>query len=150
MLKTMNRFVEINGGLGNQMFQYAYYMRLRSIFHDVRTFISSKLWEHDGGYELERVFGIKRHESLWEKLYHKGRPWTTLFHLLHRRYQGRNFKFQHADLQPDPKYGYFYGTWQSEKYFSDDNLIRSVFRFNPAFLSQQTHAVANCLRGGGN
>lgn len=102
------KYVEVCGGLGNQMFQYAYYLLIKDKFKDARLFISSPEWEHSGGFELTRVFGINHIASFWEKTYHTGRVCRKLFSLTHKRYQGRNFKVQTSDLNPDAKFKYFY------------------------------------------
>ena len=141
------KYVAICGGLGNQMFQYAYYLMLQSKGYDVSTFIPSKKWEHIGGYELARVFGIEHKSSVWERLYHIGSPFTRLFTLLHKTYFGKNFKVKDEDFSPSAKCGYFYGTWQSEKYFVSPEKIREAFRFDTSKLSPKTIELANYLKG---
>ncbi len=142
------RYVAVAGGLGNQMFQYAYFLHLRSMFKDVRLFIPSKDWEHSSGFELNNVFEINYEQTVWERLYQWGFPFTRLFHLSHKTYMGRNFKVMGEDLCPAPRYRYFYGTWQSQKYFSTPETIRRAFRFDDAKLSTETKSVAKSLGGG--
>jgi len=141
------KYIEVCGGLGNQMFQYAYYLLIKDKFKDARLFISSPEWEHSGGFELTRVFGINHIPSFWEKTYHTGRVCRKLFSLTHKRYQGRNFKVQTSDLNPDAKFKYFYGTWQSEQYFINPECIRKSFQFKEQLLNSQTKATAKCLGG---
>lgn len=143
------KYVEIAGGLGNQMFQYAYYLLVRNKLGNSRLFISSEDWEHNGQFELPNVFGIEYKQSLWEKIYHIGRIGRKLFSLTHKRYQGQNFKVNKEDLNPSNDFGYFYGTWQSEEYFSDKQLIRDSFKFDIHKISQETHSIAKLLMGGG-
>ena len=56
------KIVNIIGGLGNQMFEYALYLALKNahpnenIFCSINSFNGYKL---HNGYELERIFGIK-------------------------------------------------------------------------------------------
>ena len=62
--------VKLCGGLGNQMFQYAFCLYLRSAQNKVRLNISDyRVHRHHQGFELERVFGIKedynREKSDW-------------------------------------------------------------------------------------
>lgn len=139
------KYIAICGGLGNQMFQYAYYLLIQDRFKAACLFMSSPEWEHSGGFELTRVFGIKYTPSLWEKIYHKGRVCRKLFSLTHERYQGQNFKIQPLDLNPSGKYKYFYGTWQSERYFINPECIRKSFQFNEKLLNDQTKAMAESL-----
>ena len=51
-------YVLINSGLGNQMFQYAFYLGLKAKGLRVQPLLSSKRTGHCG-YELERVFDIR-------------------------------------------------------------------------------------------
>jgi len=139
-------YVAIAGGLGNQMFQYAYFLYIKSLFKNARLFIPSKDWEHSSGFELGNVFGVNYEPCVWERLYHLGFPFTSLFHLTHKTYMGRSFKVMTEDLCPGPKYRYFYGTWQSQKYFSNPEIIRNVFRFDDSKLSAQTKSVAMSLQ----
>lgn len=140
------KYIEVAGGLGNQMFQYAYYLLIKNRFGNARLFISSDNWEHKGGFELTKIFDIQYEPTLWERIYHKGKIFRKLFTLTHRRYQGRNFQVQQSDLNPPSHYGYFYGTWQSEKYFYDKQLILDSFRFDESLLSEQTRKVAEELK----
>lgn len=141
------KYVAICGGLGNQMFQYAYYLMLQSKGYDVSTFIPSKKWEHPGGYELARVFGIEHKSSVWERLYHIGFPFTRLFTLLHKTYFGKNFKVKDEDFSPSAKCGYFFGTWQSERYLTDPLYVSNAFRFDQSKLSTSTIEIADRLKG---
>ena len=148
MMAILKRYVALCGGLGNQMFQYAYYMLLKQKTNDVCMFIPSSKWEHEGGFELHRVFGIAHSRTKWETLYQLGFPFTKLFHVIHKTYSGHNFKFDEKDLMPGKSYRYFYGTWQSEKYILDADIIRNAFKFNESKLSPETAKIAKSLRGG--
>lgn len=141
------KYVAICGGLGNQMFQYAYLLMLKNKGYNVSAFIPSNKWEHIGGFELKRAFGIEHKQSIWERLYQLGFPFTRLFSLSHKTYFGKNFRVNNEDLSPDKKYGYFYGTWQSDKYLINPKEIRKTFRFDEKGLSPRTTQLANALRG---
>lgn len=131
------------------MFQYAYFLFLKNRFGNVRMFMSSNNWEHSGGFELFNVFGIKHRPSIWESMYHRGLLFRKLFSITHKRYQGRNFQVQKTDLNPSDDFSYFYGTWQSEDYFFDKQLIRNSFRFEVLKISYKTHSIAKLLMSGG-
>lgn len=143
------KYVALCGGLGNQMFQYAYLLYLKNIFSDVKSFIPDQKWEHIGGFELNRVFSIHHSADTWEKLYNIGFPFTRLFHFFNPTYFGKNFLVQTEDLFPNKKYGYFYGTWQSEKYFINHDKIKNSFKFNEQRLNQETRRIAKSLGGEG-
>ena len=53
--------VRILGGLGNQMAQYAFFLKLRSVHKNVKIDKSSyySAFKSHNGYELKKVFGIK-------------------------------------------------------------------------------------------
>ena len=51
--------VRINGGLGNQMFQYAFLEYIKKNNEEVYADIDAyKFHSHHNGYELKRVFNI--------------------------------------------------------------------------------------------
>lgn len=141
------KYVAVAGGLGNQMFQYAYFLMLQELYNDVSIFLPSDDWEHKSGFELSRVFGIKHWPSFWESLYHRGRLFRKLFSITHKTYFGKNFTVDDTDLKPDGKYSYFFGTWQSEKYFINPERIRNSLKFNERLLNQKSNEIAKTLGG---
>ena len=54
--------VNFIGGLGNQMFQYVFYEKLKTLFPDVKIDVTSfcgyKNYYNPNGYELKKVFGL--------------------------------------------------------------------------------------------
>ena len=61
--------VKMFGGLGNQMFQYAFAQYLRLNNNEVKINISDyRIHEHHNGFELGRVFGIR--ENIETKICH--------------------------------------------------------------------------------
>ena len=141
------KYVAFDGGLGNQMFQYAFMQALKFKGNNVRMFIPHKKWEHKTGFELSRVFGIKEQLSFWEFLYNKvPYPFRKLFLLTHKTYNDVNFRFQSTALT-SKDYDYFYGTWQSESYFVDiKEKIQEIFSFNSAMLSDYSLEVLKTIR----
>lgn len=143
------------GGLGNQMFQYAFALALRDQGKIVKldTSIYNFLKMHNG-YELDRVFGIK------EDVVCKGG-----FHLLILRILIRfkptwfatfdNHRYNKKTLQT-PKH-FICGYWQDERYFNKvANKVREVFSFhdidanntNLAKEMNSTNSVAMHVRRG--
>ena len=56
------RILYFGGGLGNQIFEYTFYLAIREHFpeEDIRgIYLNSKFKEHEGGLELENVFNVK-------------------------------------------------------------------------------------------
>ena len=53
------KIVKFLGGLGNQMFQYAFYLSLQQYFKKVKADLTGfDNYDLHQGYELEKVFGI--------------------------------------------------------------------------------------------
>lgn len=148
------KIVKIYGGLGNQMFQYAFARRLSSSLAD-EVFIDSSALEGDSvhnGFELGRLFGIclpeareedvdrlsVRAEGLWNRLRRK--YFTKRTHVIDRKF---GYQPELFDLAGDR---YFEGYWQSEKYFSGmSEEIRRAFEFEPP-LSERNVETLRSLR----
>lgn len=51
------RLIKMTGGLGNQMFIYAFYMKMKRLFPSTRIDLSDMMHYHvHNGYELHRIF----------------------------------------------------------------------------------------------
>ena len=50
--------IELAGGLGNQMFQYAFYLKMKSLGYDCQLYFDEAHTIHNGP-ELNKVFGIE-------------------------------------------------------------------------------------------
>lgn len=126
--------VKMNGGLGNQMFQYAFGRALQlkykdSFFLDVEEF--RRTYGHvPRHYSLETlsvtpemsILPIKDSSSLLIfKVLHKiNRNWTTWFAKCFNVYWWRSPVYKDFGIKDTKgKKCYFYGYWQSEKYFAD-------------------------------
>lgn len=58
--QRMMKLVRMTGGLGNQMFIYAFYIQMKTIFPELRIDMSEmKKYKLHNGYELEDVFSIR-------------------------------------------------------------------------------------------
>ena len=58
--QRMMKLVRMTGGLGNQMFIYAFYIQMKTIFPELRIDMSEmKKHRLHNGYELEDVFSIR-------------------------------------------------------------------------------------------
>lgn len=123
----INRVI-ISGGLGNQMFQYAFALALRSKGYDVKIDISlyNRVKMHNG-YELRRIFGIN--ENVLDK---KGLYLIFLRFLL--KYKPSLLvavdpvRYDASFLSITKRY--FSGVWLSDNYFKDIAPdIRKIFQF---------------------
>jgi hypothetical protein len=136
--------VNIIGGLGNQMFQYAM-ARVLAKKLCVPLHISTDLfhgYKFHNGYELQRVFGIdvpiaKRDELKsiigWQQspVFRKyfGRPSLSVF--LNQNWCNEpHFNFW-PKINSIQNRTYLHGYWQSERYFDAEvELIRTDFKFS--------------------
>ncbi len=62
--------VTIGGGLGNQMFQYAFYTKLKHCYpnEDIKLDMYQTFHESHNGYELKRIFGVEAKEATSEEI----------------------------------------------------------------------------------
>lgn len=153
------KIICIGGGLGNQRFQYAFRLNhtepKEEVLLDVLKIRHSS--PHNG-YELQRIFNINEKEiSRLKKLrfigpffYYKDRD-INFFRLViwfikktQKKYNfsfnkyiddnrvslENNFYYKYTDLLLDKKSAYFYGTFQSYKYFKNiKDKVKRVFTF---------------------
>jgi hypothetical protein len=135
------KIVKIYGGLGNQMFQYAFSRSLAASTGDTIYIDGSALGDDSvhNGYELGRVFGVGLPEAPLGAVGRLSVPPTSLVRRIRRKYLtkrshyiDKKFGYQPElfDLAGDR---YFEGYWQSEKYFAGMEAgIRRDFAFkNP-------------------
>ena len=133
--------VIITGGLGNQMFQYAFACALRAKGIEVKIYISyydfwSKYnWHMHNGYELEHVFGIKEDYINKQGLHMKWIRLLDHYDPLGIIKKGEN----HYDRYfPNTLSRYYYGYWQDEQYFIDiRERIQKSFKFQNIDLANE-------------
>lgn len=131
--------VEATGGLGNQMFQYAFYLSLQQAYPQNRycvDIIGCSWFNSHNNCELERVFGVGTGDSLsYELAVKMKRMQPECINIVTEVRDGC------CQFIPDSNYEFtiYRGYWQSEKYFSHITpLIRNAFRFNETMLSEHS------------
>jgi len=155
------KVVEFKGGLGNQMFQYAFYRALlnrgEKVKADIRSYTRHK--QHNG-YELQKIFGIELDLASAQECVANGFP---KFYFADRvlRKLGLNINNEHyiniegvqalqylPQLLIDmPQDCYLAGYWQCEKWFSDvQGEVRSSFKFNESNLDGANKALLDNIR----
>lgn len=78
--------VNIIGGLGNQMFQYAFYKALLAKGIEAKVDISGfKDYKVHNGYELERIFNINPVKATMQECYDFGKPRNNILHKILRK-----------------------------------------------------------------
>lgn len=152
------KIVNILGGLGNQMFEYAMYLALKNAHPDEEILCSTRSFKGYGlhnGYELERIFGIKAKEaSLWQLAkqaypFWNYRTWQIANHLLPKRKsmtQGIP-EIPYDRLEVERTDSVFYdGYWQNEEYFKQIRpIVLNAFQF-PTFSDERNIRLADKLR----
>lgn len=143
--------VSFGGGLGSQMDQYAFYLSLKKHYPNVNVKMDIHnlfIIDHNG-FELDRVFGIKRDEAPLNKIIelsdfypHTGPHYRIYQHLFALRC--KIFGPKESFIQPeDPSVFYpevfqlsslksyiFMGNWGNDKYKEGvEDEIRESFRF---------------------
>jgi len=128
--------IRMTGGLGNQMFQYALYLKLRSMGRDVKMDDISEYVLDNARPIMLWVFGIDYERAGREEIDRLTDGSLKLSHRIRRKLFGRkSLEYQEADcnfdrqvLEKEPAYltGYF----QTEKYFEDiAEQVRESFSF---------------------
>lgn len=166
------KIVNILGGLGNQMFQYALAVALQKKHPAEKILIDSsgfRGYPLHNGYELTRIFNIKIQEasiSEQTRLFYplrNYRMWQIGRRVLpHRKsviYDAANMAFIPGVIEHKDS-AYYLGYWQTEKYFKDVRTeIYAAFRFidfetsgkNASFadkIAESTCAVSVHVRRG--
>ena len=129
--------IRMTGGLGNQMFQYALYLKLRSMERDVKMDDITEYVLSNARPIMLWAFGIEYPKATREEINRLTDGSLQLVHRIRRKLFGRkslecqekDCNFDPAVLEKDPAYltGYF----QTEKYFSDiAKQVREAFVFS--------------------
>lgn len=141
--------IKFMGGLGNQMFQYALYIRLKKeypAYHFHLDFDSYKYVDYHGGFKLDKIFNIpqtillKDKYSIWWRLFYKIKVNLKKYWFLYidkKRLIKDNCNLFDFHLSPD-SYSFIVGTWSDERYFikAQDEVLDS-FKFLPDALSEK-------------
>lgn len=145
--------VYISGGLGNQMFQYAFSTGLKKytdkIKYDTTVYDYQKI--HDG-FVLENIFGIDCERATKKEIKNFSFYESNKFSKIPRKIFGPKKSqiiekgFFEGKLAPYKKFEiydnkYYQGYWQSYKYF-DDCLIQKQFIFKK-ILNEKNNELKN-------
>lgn len=128
--------VKFQGGLGNQMFQYALYRKFQFLGYDTCADLYPYLDKREGRRTFDLpVLGIRLQEADRRDILRLFGDVNSYADRIRLRVIGKKTYYREKKILFDPriletKEGYFNGYWQSEKYFLDirDILLRE-FRF---------------------
>lgn len=145
--------VQLSGGLGNQMFEYALYLKLRSMGKEVK--IDDVTCYQDAGarpLQLD-VFGLKYEKATEDEYRIMTDSYPGLVHKLRRKLTGRkNLSYREKDVNFDPEVlnkdpALLEGCFQTEKYFKDiESKVREAYRFKDLKLSEEFQNLADEMK----
>ena len=136
------RFIKMTGGLGNQMFIYAFYMRMKKHYSNTRIDLSDMVhYKAHNGYEMHRVFNLPPIE------FRINQPLKKVIEFLFFKKIYERKQIPSSLVPYDKKYFwpllYFKGFYQSERFFADmADDIRKAFTFNPHLSNKKTKEMS--------
>lgn len=143
--------ISVTGGLGNQMFQYAFYEQIKKIYPEQDVFLDiMHIFGHaHNGFEISNIFGLEAPDANKKDLVKlTGRyPKDKNFYQFHRiclkikrtlgiikpsfikQYDFTAFEDKFFQLDLNESY-YLYGAFANYKYFSNiSDFIKSIYQF---------------------
>jgi len=149
------KIVKLYGGLGNQMFQYAFSRGLARARGEepLYDYGSVGVDAAHNGYELDRVFGLDLPAARREDCSRLAVPPIGILNRMRRKYLtrpghliDRKFGYQ-PELWSLSGDRYYEGYWQSEKYFwLVEADIRAAFAFRNALSDENERTLAGLHR----
>lgn len=140
------RLIKMIGGLGNQMFIYAFYLQMRKRFPGTRIDLSDMRHYHaHNGYELDRVFGISDREFCIAKPLKKVLEFLFFKVILERKQNLETMEaFTKSYAYP---FLYFKGFYQSERFFKDvESEVRQAFAFDMSKANAESQTLAQQIQ----
>lgn len=136
------KIVRIIGGLGNQMFQYAFALSLKQMFPDEVILIDKNAFRGyplHNGYILEKIFALSIRQASISEIFKVSIPlphyrlWQIGKRLIPKMesiYEEKEDMVFDSEVYSVIGSTYYDGYWQSEKYFSSNvHIVRNEFRF---------------------
>ena len=124
--------IQLKGGLGNQMFQYALYLALKKRGREVKI-------DDETGFENDKLrtpvlsgWGIEYDRATKEEIIKITDSRTDFWSRVRRKLTGRKtFRIDETSGMFDPSIleketAYLVGYWQSEKYFDDEDVKKQL------------------------
>lgn len=137
------KVVNILGGLGNQMFQYAFAIALSEEFTNEDVKLNTLCFHGyplHNGYELSNIFDVRLPFATKRDLLRTAYPWGhyRLWQIGRRLLPKRKYMAWDSDYSRGFSFGdiinkkYFDGYWQSEKFFAKHrSAVVAAMRFPP-------------------
>lgn len=140
--------MQMSGGLGNQMFQYAAYLKLKKIGRQIK-FDDVTTYSLDNARPIQlTVFGIDYPRASQSEVIDMRDSSPALKDKIRRKLRGRNLKqYTEENYSYDEKIyeiddTYLIGYFQTDRYFSDiAEEISNTFKFRDDVITEETKAV---------
>lgn len=150
--------IRMTGGMGNQMFQYALFLKLSSMGREVKFDDVSEYVGKDNARPIMLFpFGIEYPRAAAEEISKITDGSMKLAHRIRRKLFGRkSMEYHENSCNFDPMVlarepAYLTGYFQSEKYFRDiEDRVRSAFTFTPVMfdgLTEESRSRVEEYRG---
>jgi hypothetical protein len=137
------KIVNVIGGLGNQLFQYAFYLALKNKFTETIKLDVTRFdtYELHNGYELEKVFNIQELYSTESEVENTHDGGSSIIKRFQRKFllnsklglfeRGQDQFFYNEQLFGKSNINLFYkGYWQSFKYFQAiEDQVKAKLQF---------------------
>ena len=130
----------MTGGLGNQMFIYAFYLQMQKKFPDVQLDLSDIVhYKVHNGYEMNSIFNLPKKEFRINQTLKKVIEFLFFKTIIERKQKDPlnipNKRFFYPFI-------YFKGFYQSEKYFENiKDEVRMKFAFNLNLLNPRSKSM---------
>ncbi|MDO4163123.1 MAG: alpha-1,2-fucosyltransferase [Bacteroides sp.] len=132
------RLIKMTGGLGNQMFIYAFYLRMKKRYPEVRIDLSDMVhYKVHYGYEMNRVFRLPHTEFCINQPLKKVVEFLFFKKIYERKQDPHSLRaFEKEYFWP---LLYFKGFYQSERFFADmKEEVRKAFTFDLRNANEQS------------
>ncbi|MBD2700675.1 alpha-1,2-fucosyltransferase [Spirosoma sp. BT702] len=128
------------GGLGNQMFAYAFYHSLKKRKLRSLVIINPLLSEtQHNGYEIQKIFPDT--DNVKYEVYNN-RNFNIIKKILFKEIEQTNVGYFDSFINNNYPFLIYKGFWQSELYFAPcEKEIRKIFKFNNALVSDITNTT---------
>ena len=135
------RLIKVTGGLGNQMFIYAFYLQMKKRFKHTRIDLSDMMhYNVHYGYEMNRVFNLPHTEFCMNQKMKKVLEFLFFKTILERKQKGRMEPYTQRYIWP---LIYFKGFYQTEKYFAEiKDEVRKAFSFDMSSANTRSKEMA--------
>ena len=138
------KLLRMTGGFGNQLFIYAFYIRLNNQYSDIYLDMSEmNSYKLHNGYELNKLFDIEPKTFSYPLFFKKA--FSFLFFKKMKEISSNMTSSYDFDNLGD-KWVFFHGYFQSEDFFKEnENEIRETFQFKIELLNESSRKYSEYI-----